>query len=499
MTKIWFPLYARIVVCLIANLVLVLMAVLFWIPGHFGVGWSPLLTDAVRDRLQHVGEQIASEIRPAMNQSWKVDLSRFNDSYRVDFAIYDGEGRLLAGDDHTVPAAVLRELQKTRALMSGVVVGSTDPKSIGQKADDRSLTIPNWPYPDRNVLKRWIFVVEAETVPQFSIGIRTPISAADGKLIPATIVASTSNRWHAIRFIDIREWFEACLLLIGASILLWSPILWTLSRSLHRIIGATKRIAVGQFDTRIETSRADELGELAAMVNTVAERLDSFVESQKHFLANITHEVASPLGRLQLGLEVLKRDLSGPSLEAHNDIYEEVQLMVELINDLLAFSRVGIGDPAPRLETLALTKLIQAVLKRENASGKVITSISRDLFVLGNSSLLVRALGNLVRNGVRYAADSLIPMEITAEVQGKSIEVRVMDRGPGVPELSLIKLGDPFYRPETARQRETGGIGLGLATVKNCISACGGSVRFKNREGGGFEVKIILQKGIESG
>ena len=99
-----------------------------------------------------------------------------------------------------------------------------------------------------------------------------------------------------------------------------------------------------------------------------------------------------------------------------------------------------------------------------------------------------RALGNVLRNAVRYAEE----IEISAGLEGGAVVIQVRDRGPGVPEDSLKRLFEPFYRPELARQRKTGGSGLGLAIAKRCMEACGGTISATNREGGGLEVVMTL-------
>ena len=106
--------------------------------------------------------------------------------------------------------------------------------------------------------------------------------------------------------------------------------------------------------------------------------------------------------------------------------------------------------------------------------------------------MLERALSNLVRNSRRYAAEGTEPIELVADGGTAEVRLLVRDRGPGVPEAALARLGEPFFRPELARSRATGGFGLGLAIVRRCVAACNGEVRFRNRVGGGFEAEITL-------
>jgi two-component system sensor histidine kinase CpxA len=132
------------------------------------------------------------------------------------------------------------------------------------------------------------------------------------------------------------------------------------------------------------------------------------------------------------------------------------------------------------------------VLEREEVGpDQVRVQIPPGLEVRAEPELLERAVGNLVRNALRYAGGSG-PIEITAERTHHEVILRIGDSGPGVPEESLPKLFEPFYRPDASRTRESGGTGLGLAIVKTCIEACGGSVTARLREPTGLEVALRL-------
>jgi two-component system sensor histidine kinase CpxA len=110
---------------------------------------------------------------------------------------------------------------------------------------------------------------------------------------------------------------------------------------------------------------------------------------------------------------------------------------------------------------------------------------------MAHPDYLFRSLANVVRNAIRYAADCG-PIEICAEQKHGVVSITVADNGPGIPEAELEEVFKPFYRPELARQRETGGVGLGLAIVRTCIEACGGTVGCRNRSPKGLIVEIKL-------
>lgn len=350
--------------------------------------------------------------------------------------------------------------------------------------------LPAWPPLDTDELRRQQFVTH--TAGHWWVGIRVPMPNAEGRLLPVTLLADTPSIRRLVAFVGFFPWLLATLLIMSLSIVFWLPLLWSVSRAMSGILRAVERIAEGDFEARSGIARSDDLGRLAQAVDSVGERFQSFVDSQRHFLADIAHEVRSPLGRLQLGLGILEEHVPSMAKPTFEDVYEETQTMTELIDELLAFSRAGVGAAPLPAVAMSLRGLVLEAVERENARDCVVVNVLESLQVRVNTALLVRAVGNLIRNALRYAGIDGGPIEVVAELRGQMIALRVMDRGPGVPALALLKLGDPFYRPEVARCRSSGGIGLGLATVRNCITACGGKVIFRNRAGGGFEAKIDL-------
>lgn len=165
--------------------------------------------------------------------------------------------------------------------------------------------------------------------------------------------------------------------------------------------------------------------------------------------------------------------------------------MAGLVAELLAFTRAGLlPRDAARLR-VELVPLAARVVAREAAADAVTVDVPEGLVALADPDLLARALGNLVRNALRHAGrDGGIT--IRARRAADAVEIVVEDAGPGVPPEALGRLGEPFFRPEAARARETGGAGLGLAIVRASVEACGGTVRFANRVPSGLRVTLLL-------
>ena len=170
---------------------------------------------------------------------------------------------------------------------------------------------------------------------------------------------------------------------------------------------------------------------------------------------------------------------------------EELDEMSRLVAELLEFSKAAMQSEI-RLGPVALAALVTDVIHREGGGALVESAVPDALTADAEPKLLARALGNVVRNAVRYAGHAG-PIVISAVSRPGHVELVVTDTGPGVPPESLARLFDAFYRPDAARTRETGGAGLGLAIVKTCVEACGGAVAARNGASRGLEVIMALR------
>jgi two-component system sensor histidine kinase CpxA len=223
----------------------------------------------------------------------------------------------------------------------------------------------------------------------------------------------------------------------------------------------------------------------------MAARLDTLVNGQKRFLADIAHELGSPIGRLQVAVEILETRADPVLHDQIADVRDEVQQMSALVNELLAFTKAGLRPRDAELSAVELAPLVSQTLAREAATARVTADVPPGLAARADAPLLGRAIGNLVRNALRYAGDAG-PITVTTRRDGEKVFVTVADEGAGVPPDALARLGEPFYRPDVARTREAGGAGLGLAIVRSGVAACGGEVRFANRAPRGFSAEIAL-------
>jgi two-component system sensor histidine kinase CpxA len=232
----------------------------------------------------------------------------------------------------------------------------------------------------------------------------------------------------------------------------------------------------------------------------MAERLEGLVDSQSRLLKDVSHELRSPLARLSVALG-LARQRATPEIEASlNRIELEADRLNQLIQRLLTISRLESGADGIRKSSLSLRELVEQVAHdaEYESSGRqcrVLADGDDEFLVEADPNLLRSAIENVIRNATRYTAEGTT-VEVRLERQngpnGEEMVIRVSDSGPGVPEAALAKIFEPFYRLDDARNRQTGGAGLGLSIADRAIRLHGGQLRASNRKEGGLEVEIRI-------
>ena len=270
-----------------------------------------------------------------------------------------------------------------------------------------------------------------------------------------------------------------------------------------RLRAATQRLAEGDLTARagaMRTGRRDELAELVRDFDSMAERIEKLVNAQSRLLNDISHELRSPLARLNVALG-LARQRSGPEATATLDrIEREATRLNELIGRLLVLARLESGEPGTESVRVRLDDLLRDIVEdaEYEAQGRhcrVICPQADPCIMVGNPALLRSAVENVVRNALRYTGEGTeveVRLDCVQQLENPEALIRVLDNGPGVPEEALDKLFRPFYRLADARDRQSGGVGLGLAITERAVRLHGGSVKATNRPGGGLLVEIRL-------
>jgi len=274
----------------------------------------------------------------------------------------------------------------------------------------------------------------------------------------------------------------------------------TLSRPLSRMQETAAKIGDGDLSARVEkdANRNDELGDLAKSFNQMASKLEVSLSAHQRLLGDVSHELRSPMTRLQIALALASKAKDNPTdLNKHIDRCElEVTRLDKMVADVLALSRLENTLNNTHFSEQDLGKLVELVcqdaqyLADENEikiEAKLLTDCVFDL----DSQLLVSAISNVLNNAVKYSPRESV-ISLTMEQVSAEIHIAITDNGEGVPEHALIDLFKPFYRVADARDRKTGGTGLGLAIAKQAISAHQGSISARNASGHGLVVTISL-------
>ncbi|MEW6187717.1 MAG: ATP-binding protein [Thermodesulfobacteriota bacterium] len=270
-----------------------------------------------------------------------------------------------------------------------------------------------------------------------------------------------------------------------------------------RLGEAARRLASGDLKVRIspaEGKRWDEIGELAHDFDLMAERITSLITSQKQLLANISHELRSPLARLNVALELARKASTPESEKSLQRMEWEAERLNELIGRLLAFSRLDSALEEVKKEPVDLQALVKEIVddadfEARGRNREVLLKKTEPCLVSGESRMVRSAIENVIRNAVFYTREGTA---VTVSLEGRIIAgeswttLQVRDQGPGVPEEALVELFRPFYRPARTDDRQGGGSGLGLAITERAVQLHDGTVKAWNAKEGGLVVEITL-------
>ena len=266
-------------------------------------------------------------------------------------------------------------------------------------------------------------------------------------------------------------WVTLALLLLVTSI----AYVWVrrLFRPIVDINAGAQRFGRGDFSTPIPQRRRDDLGELAAQVNQMATGLQGMLDAKRALLLAISHELRSPLTRARLNAELVAE---GPERSA---LLRDLAEMRELITSLLEQERLAAGHQALHAEVLDLNALVRASCAESFAGAAIALELDPNVpRVTLDATRIKLALRNLIDNALRHGAAATHCI-VRTEVEGCMLGLSVRDFGPGVSHEQLTHLAEPFYRPDAARGRDRGGVGLGLTLCRLVAQAHGGELRLQ--------------------
>jgi signal transduction histidine kinase len=307
------------------------------------------------------------------------------------------------------------------------------------------------------------------------------------------LLQRTTADGHTLRFGIDGAAFERRPRLIGyalAAVLLITGLAWLVVRHLLRPlndIGAgAQRFGAGDFGQPIPVRhprRPDELGQLAATINTMGHDIHQMLEAKRALLLAISHELRSPITRARLNAELLPE--AGDVQPQREALLRDLQEMATLVSDLLESERLATRHAALQREPTDLGALAAEVLRelgaRHPVASRVTVHAQGDLAALRLDAARIRLLlRNLLDNALRHGAGAGLPPELHLRRTAAGVEIEVRDHGPGVPDAQLQQLAQAFYRPDSARTRTAGGVGLGLYLCRLVAQAHGGTLTLRN-------------------
>ncbi|MFA3791826.1 ATP-binding protein [Aliiglaciecola sp. SL4] len=287
------------------------------------------------------------------------------------------------------------------------------------------------------------------------------------------------------------------VLLVSGS--LCALFVWSLLSPIRQLQKSARKVASGDLTQHLgfASKRGDEIGELGRDFNSMTQRLSDLIGGQKRLVADISHELRSPLARLQLAIGIAqnqKEQLPDAIEKQLLRIEKEAQQIDSMIGQVLRLSRLEADVAVEDRQLVSLkncfTELFNdAAFEAQNSGKELILGDIPELTLYCYPNLLKSAVGNVISNGIKYCSTKV---EVSISNLTTRLQVTVKDDGQGVPNSDLEDMFKPFYRLSASRNRDTGGIGLGLAIVKQAVKVHGGEVTAVNSEDGGLTVNITI-------
>jgi two-component system, OmpR family, sensor kinase len=309
------------------------------------------------------------------------------------------------------------------------------------------------------------------------------------------------------RFPPVRPGLWTALLTLGSGlgVVAMGAILMArfITRPITRLSHAVRAFGEGDLQARASLARNDELGVLGKSFDEMAGRIQTLLRAEKELLANVAHELRTPLARIRVALDIAEeseRDIAHSSLlEIGTDLKE----LETLLEDILTAARLSLADGAPSAAQLSLRKEnIEAAELAERAARRFSMrhpqrrlqfDVAPDLPRLEVDPVLFRrVLDNLLDNAHKYTPNQTTPITLRAEQEPKAVRFEVADLGVGIAEAEQASLFTPFFRAERSRSRATGGVGLGLTLAKRIVEAHKGNIDIESQEGVGTRVFVRI-------
>jgi two-component system, OmpR family, sensor histidine kinase CpxA len=485
-------LYSKILLWSIANVILVLGILLLFFSFQSESGLAQVFRATIPDNLKTAVRVISHDLSKAPLSSWSAVLEDHSKNFGIDFVVVLDNERYYSSTHLTIPGEVFKA---SSTLLDSVasndkIRGDYPPGSKSQH--DKYGRVKFNDHNPQHLESRLSLRTTQPLLYWSGEAIFVPIFFEHTKVFAVLFAVSPSKTGNGF-FFDPFPWLAIAAAILTVSILLWIPLIKTITVPIKKITSIVEVVGHGKFDTHLNENSNDEIGRLAKKINIMIAQLSVFVDGQKNFLRDVSHEIQSPIARIQFGLAALGQRVGSDLKDRVENIIDDVNHMSTLVSELLAFARTENDVNKVELQVINLAEIVHNVLlyeAKENPSINI--NISPDLSVEADPRLLARALGNIIRNANIYAKDAG-PLRISAKAKEEIVAIEIADAGPGVPPNLIDQLFDPFFRIEKARSPGAGGTGLGLAITKTCITACNGTIFAKNATPSGLIITLHLK------
>ena len=278
------------------------------------------------------------------------------------------------------------------------------------------------------------------------------------------------------------------LLAVASILLVLSLTYWAIGwlfSPVDAIRTGVRRIGEGELGYRVRIQRHDALGELARSINGMADDIQAMLEAKRQLLLAISHELRSPLTRARVSIELIEDSA------ARDEVARDLREIDRLISELLETERLNTRHSPLLRTTESLNALVGEVVEKHFQEAALTLDLQGGLPQISLDATRIRLLiRNLIDNALRHGGDGAV--EVSTRFEAGQVALRVADQGPGVPPEHLPQLLEPFYRADPARQRKTGGFGLGLYLCRLIAEAHGGALAVESRPGEGTEITVHI-------
>jgi two-component system sensor histidine kinase CpxA len=326
------------------------------------------------------------------------------------------------------------------------------------------------------------------------------ISAGNGENFTLAVA------WFGSSPIDVLGSYDVVPGLLLLAIIVSAGASWWLARyisaPIYGLQQSARILARGDLDAKVEerfSQRRDEIGTLARDFNHMASELKAQIQAKEVLLRDISHELRSPLGRIQIALGLAALDQANVEVQ-HRRIERDIERMNTLIEEIIRLARLTSVPQSFPMEEVDLGVLLDEVADDVSPEATVfgrciVVTCPAHLIVRGNRELLRRAVENVLRNANRYSPENS-EITVSARAEEKAVAIHIRDHGPGVPANDLARIFEPFYRISRAREREGGGTGLGLAITARVMALHSGQVFASDHPDGGLVVTLRLPAAV---